>query len=128
MRTSGWCSAWRTRSPVSDHYILGPDGRTPVPVSMMEWATQFRRETRRVGDDTINVPGGLGIRVSTVFLGLDHSFDRRGPPILFETMIFHSKEYEDYCVRCATWDLAEVQHLVAVKMVEMDLIKKRDGK
>jgi hypothetical protein len=29
-----------------------------------------------------------GERLSTVFLGLDHSFLFQGPPILFETMLF----------------------------------------
>lgn len=28
------------------------------------------------------------LRVSTVFLGLDHNFTGKGPPILFETMVF----------------------------------------
>lgn len=29
------------------------------------------------------------IMVSTVFLGIDHNHTSKGPPILFETMIFH---------------------------------------
>jgi hypothetical protein len=36
-----------------------------------------------VGDDEID-----GYRVSTVFLGTDHSFTGHGPPVLWETMIF----------------------------------------
>lgn len=31
------------------------------------------------------------IRVSTVFLGLDHSWDFTGPPVLWETMVFGLK-------------------------------------
>ena len=33
-----------------------------------------------------------GLWVSTVWLGLDHSFCREGPPLIFETMVFESKE------------------------------------
>lgn len=39
---------------------------------------------KRVGWDVL--PSGL--KVSTVWLGLDHSFGRDGPPLIFETMVF----------------------------------------
>ena len=51
-----------------------------------------------------------------MFLGLDHNYLRRGPPILFETTIFggrldHSRN------RCATWDEAKAMHAEAVQQV-----------
>lgn len=53
--------------------------------------------------------------VSTVFLGLDHSFSG-GPPVLFETMIFGGK-HDDFQDRYLTWDAAEAGHERAVRMV-----------
>lgn len=48
--------------------------------------------------------------ISTVLLGLDHSFsDSDGPPIIFETMAFLDSGDED-CVRYATWEEAERGH------------------
>jgi len=60
----------------------------------------------RVGSDHIN-----GWWVSTVFIGLDHSFGRQGPPIVFETMVFPEDNYDEhYMNRYATWAEAEAGH------------------
>jgi hypothetical protein len=93
-------------------YIL--DGHTPVEAtSLLEWAewTEKNREARRVAIDMID-----NVKVSTVFLGLDHNWGD-GPPILFETMIFGgpSDGFQD---RCSTWEEAEAMHLKAIKMLE----------
>lgn len=93
-------------------YILD-ENRNPVPVDTLEeWASRFERENRHVGHDTIG-----GMRISTVFLGLDHSFSSEGPPLLFETMVFggEGSHLEDFCVRAATWDEALANHQAAVK-------------
>lgn len=60
------------------------------------------------------------MEVSTVFLGLDHSYGGGGPPLLFETMIFCSQEFGDgeYQKRCSTWDEAVVMHAKAVLRAE----------
>jgi hypothetical protein len=47
--------------------------------------------------------------VSTVFLGLDHSFGE-GPPLLFETMVFVNDMSGRWMDRCSTWAEAERQH------------------
>lgn len=63
---------------------------------------------------------GAGIWVSTVFLGLDHSFFDDEPPLLFETMVFGAdpdpdRAYADvYQERCSTWDEAVEMHKRAV--------------
>jgi hypothetical protein len=55
------------------------------------------------------------LRVSTVFLGLDHNFDKIGPPVVFETMIFSRSEWsEEYCERYSSWDAAVAGHRRAV--------------
>lgn len=58
--------------------------RQGKPLTDDEWSTQFRsQEAKRVAETTL--PDGTWI--STVWLGLDHSFGA-GPPLIFETMVF----------------------------------------
>ena len=66
-------------------YILDKDGNPVTCEDAIEWAQWFERpESRRVALDH----PAPSIRVSTVFLGLDHSFAEGTAPILWETMIF----------------------------------------
>jgi hypothetical protein len=68
------------------HYILV--GRTPVAVDLLTWADWFEEPgNRRVALTVIDQD--LGVTVSTIFLGLDHSFSAgKSEPVLFETMAF----------------------------------------
>lgn len=93
------------------NYIL--KGKTPVLCDdIMEWAKAFERTSERIVKQT-DLPND--VRVSTVFLGLDHSFGT-GEPLLFETMIFGG-EHNDYTERCSTWEQAEAQHERCIEMV-----------
>ena len=92
------------------HYIL--DNHKVVAVDLMTWANWFQsRDNRRVRNDTIG-----GVRVSTVFLGLDHQCGE-GPPLLFETMIFGGA-HDEFQERCSTWEQAEEMHKRALRMVQ----------
>jgi hypothetical protein len=92
------------------YYILM--NKKPVPVSdIVRWAQWFGTNSRHVKDTTIE-----GVRVSTVFLGIDHSFNNSRKPILFETMIFGG-EHDGYQDRCSTWDEAVVNHEKAIEML-----------
>jgi hypothetical protein len=94
---------------MADKYIL--DGKTPRPTAdLMEWARWIETADRHIASDEVN-----GARVSTVFLGLDHSFGQ-GDPLLFETMIFGGP-HDQYQDRCSTWEQAEVMHAKAVQLV-----------
>jgi len=64
------------------YYIL--IDRLPVAVDVLTWAEWWAANLKacRIGEDQIGK-----VRVSTVFLGLDHNF-QGGEPVLFETMIF----------------------------------------
>ncbi len=93
---------------MSEHYIL--DGKETKLATLMEWATWYETADRAVAKTTINGE----VRVSTVFLGLDHSFGN-GPPLLFETMIFGGK-HDQYQERFETWDQAETGHKIAVEL------------
>jgi hypothetical protein len=58
------------------------------------------------------------IRISTVFLGIDHNFNG-GPPLIFETMAFDDEVgFADLeCERYSTWDEAEVGHKAMVDKI-----------
>lgn len=86
----------------TDKYKL--EGKTIIPChDLMEWARWMEDANRHV-----RVEKKGDVRVSTVFLGLDHSFDD-GPPLLFETMIFGGP-HDGFQERCSTWEEAEKQH------------------
>lgn len=92
-----------------DKFIL--DGHNAVPTDLMTWARWFETAERHVAQDYIGEA-----RVSTVFLGLDHSFGS-GPPLLFETMIFGGP-HNDYQERYSTWEEAEAGHAKALALVK----------
>lgn len=95
-------------------YIL--DGHTPKKCdSILEWAAQMTDENKIVRKTTLK----NDVFISTVFLGLDHSFLRTGKPILFETMIFGGP-HDEFQERYSTWEEAEEGHERAVKMAEQE--------
>lgn len=95
-------------------YLLD-DNSQPVPVdadNFLAYLDQHAEFDRwRVAEDWID-----DVRVSTVFLGIDHGL-MEPEPILFETMVFGGK-LDDYTVRYTTWHEAEVGHKVIVDMVK----------
>jgi hypothetical protein len=90
------------------HYVLA--GHNVIACTLEQWSQWFEyywdkpeRFVGRTGDDKI--------WISTVFLGLDHNFFGVGPPLLFETMVFHNNSGEE-CIRSATWEEAEKIHKI----------------
>lgn len=87
-------------------YIL--NGHEPVEEpDLMKWATWYeasQKDRSRVVGNT-ELPAGT---VSTVFLGLDHSFGH-GPRQLFETAIASDEGWE-VVDRYPSWDEAEEGH------------------
>lgn len=67
-------------------YILDSEGNPIAEDALLGWAKWFETAERHVGLDTIN-----GVKISTVFLGIDHSFGR-GKPVLWETMTFTKRK------------------------------------
>lgn len=66
---------------MSDRYIL-VDGHPVEEPDLIKWGRWMDGPERIVRQDAVG-----SSRVSTVFLGLDHSFGD-GPPVLWETMVF----------------------------------------
>lgn len=95
-----------------EHYILNAD-HSVQPAELMEWARWFEKNGERRRVDATELPEG--VLVSTVFLGLDHSFGD-GPPLIFETMAFQNGE-EALCWRYSTWNDAKLGHDRAVELI-----------
>ena len=67
----------------------------------------------RVGSDRIGKS-----HVSTVFLGLDHNFSKKGPALVWETMVFGG-ELDQEQDRCSgSREQAEAMHERMVKRVK----------
>ena len=98
--------------------------RKGQPIDMMTWARSFENhEARVVGQHWVR-----GWMVSTVWLGLDHSFafGREHAPLIFETMIFPPGDdapegdsiwSEQHCERYPTEEAAQAGHDRALAMV-----------
>ncbi len=85
------------------------DRRGNPVADVITWARTFEEADRHVGDTTIG-----DVRVSTVWLGVDHNFGS-GPPLLFETMVFGGKLDEEQ-ERYSTEAEAEAGHARWVKL------------
>jgi len=90
-------------------------GQTAAPCGVEDWAAMFGDMARRRVALTRIGP----FEVSTVFLGLNHNFSRRGAPLLFETMTFGGGGFDmegmnDCDGRWSTWAEAEAGHRRAV--------------
>jgi hypothetical protein len=81
-------------------FYYGFDGES---ISQERWSELYMGERHvaltRIGD----------VEVSTVWLGLDHSFGMHGPPIIYETMVFGGK-LDETMDRYASWDAALAGH------------------
>ena len=114
-------------------YIL--KGKKPVRCpDVLKWGkwfeASFQNECRIVAKTKVGRK-----RVSTVFLGLDHSFMGKGELLLFETMIFTPtkakhllkmgiKEKGELYARIDTWENAEKLHKKCVKQLKRKYVNK----
>lgn len=115
-----------------NHYILKDEKIKKV--DLMTWAKWFESSPDRiVSRDVVGY-----VRISTVFLGLDHNFGSKGKPILFETMMFSTKNdgkplkehkqlkleaLRNYQVRYRTLKEAKAGHKYAVNFAKSILKK-----
>lgn len=105
--------------PGLGHYMLVDGVAVPAP-DVMAWAMWFEHADRRVALTEMGA-----VRVSTVFLGLDHNWGG-GPPLVFETMVFGSEvgdELDQYQERYPTLESAMAGHERAVAAVQAQLAR-----
>jgi hypothetical protein len=100
-------------------YILDADGNAIPEPDVLKWGKWFEenRLTRRVAYDEIG-----GVKVSTIFLGIDNGWLSDYQPILWETMIFglfDNEWQEQYTSR----EAAVIGHAEAVALVKASLTK-----
>ncbi len=91
-------------------YRLTDDGR-PVPEPDLIAFGEAMQKHHRVALDLIG-----DVKVSTVFLGIDHRFNGAGDPILWETMIFGG-EHGGYQERYTSLDDAKAGHAKALALL-----------
>ena len=63
-------------------YIL-VDGKVVEEPDLIKWAEWYEKHDSSMMRTTVG-----NVRISTIFLGLDHSFTPASKPIVFETMVF----------------------------------------
>ena len=89
-------------------YLLDQDGN-PYPVDDLDaWAENWDRQraaTRLL--DLVDLPEGG--TVSTIFMGIDHNLLGKGPPVLWETMVFEGA-FDGMCKRWHTQQEAREGH------------------
>jgi len=113
------------------YWILDEDG-IPKCVSAQEWGVWLEVTSNRI----IAQYERDGYLVSTIFLGLDHIWSGKGPPVLFETMVFDDQRWgkpgdkgnrivslgeEMSCERYSTMDDALIGHERHVKELDRKL-------
>ena len=99
-------------------YILDADGNPQPEPDLFKWALWLENSHKSKGrDNRIVQQDHIGkIFISTVFLGLDHSFRRVGPPV------FHGEPLiDEYMDRYCTLDDAIAGHMKAVELVKQTL-------
>jgi hypothetical protein len=103
-------------------YILDDDRRVIRAADVVQWARWLENMgNRRVDFDVIG-----NKEVSTVFLGIDHRFGGRGPPLVFETMVFGVGDPMDgECNRYSSWDDAMTGHAATVRRLRSAVHEKK---
>jgi hypothetical protein len=96
---------------MSDKYILDEQGNPKEEPNLIKWAKWMETAKRHVALDKIGK-----VKISTVFLGLDHNFGA-GKPLIYETMIFGGK-HDQYQERYYTKEEALEGHKKAVELVK----------
>ncbi len=93
------------------YYILDENKNVVLAKDVHEWGAFFEKRDRIVKQEKVGE-----VRISTVFLGIDHGFLDDGAPLVFETMVFGG-EHDDLTERYHTWAEAEEGHKATVMMV-----------
>lgn len=97
-----------------DNYILDKYKMPVKEPDLIHWARWMEKKDRIVKQEMVG-----DVKVSTVFLGIDHNFSHEGPPILWETMVFGGPHDQEWMDRCSgSIEQAEAMHERMVERVK----------
>ncbi len=102
-------------SPQNTFFLL-QDGIITTTTSLIEWGQYMQKNDRQIFDHRV-----ADLRISTVFLGLDHGYNKNLKPILFETMIFGGVFDQIYQTRCCLLSECSDMHYRAVDVAMRSL-------
>jgi len=97
------------------YYVLDDQNNAIPCEDVLEWGEKFADFSKRQVADTSLLDT---IRVSTVFIGIDHAWND-GPPLVFESMVFGGED-DGYMERYSTWEEAEKGHHNIVAKILLD--------
>lgn len=112
-------------------YILSDKGEILEVPDLYAWAAWYEKADRHIKRTKIGP-----YTISTVFLGLDHSFGEGKGPVLFETMVFEGgkdssaekSSLDGQMARYCTKKEAEEGHDKMVQLVEKEYEKGKSSK
>ena len=100
--------------PNNSRYILDQNDNPISEPDLFKWGTWLQKTDRHVGNDEID-----GVRVSTIFVGLNLRYAAEGPPVLWETVIFGGK-LNGYRVQYSSKEKALSGHNEACEKVRQE--------
>jgi hypothetical protein len=103
-----------SRTP-GKYILVGHEAQRVPDADLLTWAAWYEANASTTCRVALTEIGA--VRVSTIFLALDHRHLGDGPPLLFETMTFGGERHLAR-ERCSTWQEAEAQHAAAVARVK----------
>ena len=102
-------------------YLLDESGDPVLEKDTVKWAILYGKRSNKI------VHSGIAgnykeddVTISTVFLGLDHSTDEGGEPMIFETMVFGGK-HDGLCQRYSTPGQARTGHYELYETIAKEL-------
>jgi hypothetical protein len=114
---------YKPTSQPSLFYVL-KDGK-PVPERDPRNAGAFIGS--HVDKTLLRASNGTEICISTVFLGVDHNYSGKGPPVLWKTMIFwDGNDLDSWQKRYTSEEAAREGHQAGVAMVKALCWKRRN--
>ena len=89
------------------------------PLNMWQWSALLGDPDYKLLQQDVFVFGNEPVKVSTVWLGLNHNWTGSGPPLIFETMIFGGTHHL-MCWRTSTEQDALEAHREAVTLLQLE--------
>jgi hypothetical protein len=103
-------------------YVLDSDGNPRLEPDLLTWAMWLEHAQRQIAYTELP----QGVKVSTIFIGLDYGWDEAGPPVLWETMAFDGP-FPQKMNRYTSRELALAGHEAMVEEVKRSMAGQKEG-